>query len=129
MVITAANKRELKLHSDITPQKVAKQTSQMLRLILPHGNKYNLIDTKGKVTEAGKYWFNEVKKEAPPSSSYFDIDTEIVRRHASDYMTLRDGSEAKVRVHDGALGDFKYTDIGRKFSHSVQSLSLYQYLH
>ena len=78
MAITKAIKQLLQQSSNNVPERVASRGSNALRLKLVDGKQVMLLIKKGGVTEYGKYWYGEVKKEALPREG-FDPSTGIIR--------------------------------------------------
>ena len=66
MVITKAIKQKLQQSSNNVPERVTSRGSHALRLKLVDGTSVMLLDSKGKVTESGKYWYDEVQKAERP---------------------------------------------------------------
>ena len=114
MVITKAIKQKLQQSSNNVPERVTSRGSNALRLKLVDGTSVMLLNNKGKVTEYGKYWYDDVQKKERPREGY-DIDTELIRRHRTDYIKMRNGQQQIVRVYDPKIKNYKYTALGRQF--------------
>ena len=115
MAITKAIKESLQQSSNNVPEKVSSRGSNAMRLKLVDGNVL-LMNKQGKVTEYGKYWYDEVKKESRPREG-FDPNTELIRRTGgrTDYIKVRNGQEQPVRVWDTSKGKYPYTKLGRQY--------------
>ena len=96
------------------PEKVSSRGSNAMRLKLIDGKNVMLMNKQGKVTEYGKYWYDEVKKESRPREG-FDPNTEIIRRNQTDYIKKRNGQEHAVRTWRAELGAYSYTKLGREY--------------
>ena len=114
MAITKAMKELLQQSSNNVPERVASRGSNALRLKLVDGKQVMLLNKQGEPTDYGKYWYGEVKKEALPREG-FDPNTGIIRRFNTDYIALRNGQEAAVRVWRTGLGNYTYTKLGRQY--------------
>ena len=114
MVITKAIKQKLQQSSNNVPERVTSRGSNALRLKLVDGTSVMLLDSKGKVTESGKYWYDEVQKSERPQEGY-DPHAELIRRHRTDYIKMRNGREQIVRVYRPELKNYTYTPLGRQF--------------
>ena len=114
MVITKAIKQKLQQSSNNVPERVTSRGSNALRLKLVDGTSVMLLDSKGKVTESGKYWYDEVQKSERPKEGY-DPNAELIRRHRTDYIKMRNGQEQIVRVYDPKVKNYNYTKLGRQF--------------
>jgi hypothetical protein len=114
MAITKAIKEQLQNSSNNVPERVSSRGSNALRLKLVNGQKVMLINNKGVVTEYGKYWYDEVKKETRPREG-FDPSTELIRRNRTDYIKKRNGQEHAVRTRRADLGEYSYTKLGREY--------------
>ena len=114
MAITKAIKELLQKSSTNVPERVTSRGSNALRLKLVDGKQLILLNKQGEPTDYGKYWYGEVKKEALPREG-FDPNTGIIRRFNTDYITLRNGQEAAVRVWRTGLGNYTYTKLGRQY--------------
>ena len=114
MVITKAIKQKLQQSSNNVPERVTSRGSNALRLKLVDGTSVMLLDSKGKVTESGKYWYDEVQKSERPKEGY-DPNAELIRRHRTDYIKMRNGREQIVRVYRPELKNYTYTPLGRQF--------------
>ena len=114
MAITKTIKELLQQSSNHVPEGVASRGSNALRLKLVDGKSVMILNKSGEVTEYGKYWYNEVKKEALPRAG-FDPETPIIRRQLTDYIALRNGQEAIVRSWHTGKGNYTYTKLGRQY--------------
>ena len=114
MAITKAIKHLLQQSFNNVPERVTSRGSNALRLKLVDGKSVMILNKSGEVTEYGKYWYNEVKKEALPRAG-FDPETPIIRRQLTDYITLRNGQEAIVRTWHTGQGNYTYTNMGRQY--------------
>ena len=116
MAITKAIKDLLQRSSNNVPEKVSSRGSNAMRLKLVDGKSIMLMNKQGKVTEYGKYWYDEVKKESRPRDG-FDPNTEIIRRPNThtDYIRVRNGQEQPVRVWLPGKGKYSYTKLGRQY--------------
>ena len=102
--------------SDNVPERVTSRGSNALRLKLVDGKQVMLLNKQGEVTEYGKYWYGEVKKEPEMLKHGFDPNTKIIRRNNtnSDYIKLNNGQEAVVRTWRTVKGGYHYTELGKK---------------
>ena len=66
------------------------------------------------LTEAGKFWYRQVKGGSVPRVGY-DINAEIQRRHKTDFITMRNGSRADLRTWHPEKNAFVYTKLGKEF--------------
>ena len=98
MAITKAIKELLQKSSNNVPERVTSRGSNALRLKLVDGKSVTILNKSGEMTEYGKYWYNEVKKEALPRAG-FDPETPIIRRQLTDYIALRNRQEAVSSTH------------------------------
>ena len=114
MAITKAIKQLLQQSSNNVPERVTSRGSNALRLKLVDGKSVMILNNKGEVTEYGKFWYNEVRKEALPRAG-FDPETPIIRRQLTDYIALRNGQEAVVRTWHTGEGNYTYTKMGRQY--------------
>ena len=114
MAITKAIKELLQQSSNNVPEKVTSRGSNALRLKLVNGANVMLLNKQGKITEYGKYWFDEVQKGDRPREGY-DVNAELIRRHRTDYIKMRNGQEQVVRVYRSELKNYVYTQLGRQF--------------
>ena len=116
MAITKAIKESLQQSSNNVPEKVSSRGSNAMRLKLVDGKNVMLMNKQGKVTEYGKYWYDDVKKESRPLEG-FDPNTEIIRRPNThtDYIRVRNGQEQPVRVWLPGKGKYSYTKLGRQY--------------
>ena len=114
MAITKAIKELLQKSSENVPERVTSRGSNALRLKLVDGKSVMILDKSGEVIEYGKFWYNEVKKEALPRAG-FDPETPIIRRQLTDYIALRNGQEAIVRSWHTGKGNYTYTNMGRQY--------------
>ena len=105
MVITKAIKQKLQQSSNNVPERVSSRGSNALRLKLVDGTSVMLLDSKGKVTESGKYLYDEVQKSERPKEGY-DPNAELIRRHRTDYIKMRNGREQIVRVYCPELKNY-----------------------
>ena len=112
MVLTKAIKQSLQESSESVPQQVTAKGSQAMRLKLANGKSITLHDKQGKVTDAGKYWYETVKGGAAPQIG-FNTNAEPYRRHRTEYIKLRNGNEAALRTWMPNLNEYKYTKLGK----------------
>ena len=98
MAITKAIKQLLQESKDKVPERVTAKGSNALRLKLTNGKQIMLINKDGKTTEYGRHWYDEVKKEAAPSTG-FDPETRMVRKFRTDYITTKNGRQQPGTGH------------------------------
>ena len=79
------------------PERVTARGSNALRLRLTNGKDVYLLNKDGKVTEYGRYWYDEVKDEAHPRTQ-FDPNARLVKKIRTDYIRTMDGKEKAVRT-------------------------------
>ena len=113
MVLTNAQKQILQDSAENAPEQVAARGSKAVRLQLANGKIATLVNKQGSLTESGRYWYNQVKVEA----SGYDINTEIKKRHKTDYIVLRSGAKANLRTWHPELNAYVYTKLGKEFFH------------
>ena len=114
MVITKAIKQKLQQSSNNVPERVTSRGSHALRLKLVDGTSVMLLNKNTKMTDSGKYWYDEVQKVERPREG-FDTNTALIRRHRTDYIKMRNGQEQIVRVYSPLLKNYTYTKLGRQF--------------
>ena len=68
MAITKAMKQLLKDSKNVVPERVTARGSNALRLKLTNGKDVYRLNKDSKVTEYGRYWYDEVKNEASDST-------------------------------------------------------------
>ena len=105
MAITKAMKQLLKDSKNVVPERVTARGSNALRLRLTNGEDVYLLNKDGKVTEYGRYWFDEVKNEATPRTQ-FDPNARLVKKIRTDYIRAMDGKEKVVRTWKPQLGTY-----------------------
>ena len=114
MAITKAMKQLLKDSKNVVPERVTARGSNALRLRLTNGKDVYLLNKDGKVTEYGRYWYDEVKDEAHPRTQ-FDPNARLVKKIRTDYIRTMDGKEKAVRTWKPQLGTYTYTALGREY--------------
>ena len=111
MVLTNAVKQDLRDSADMEPEQVSTRSSQAVRLTLASGRKVLLFDASGRVTAAGTFWYKEVHNTKPPNVGW-DAEAEILRKHKTDYIVMRDGKTKKdLRTWRPELNRFDYTAV------------------
>ena len=113
MAITRQTKQLLRQSAEQAPQRVAQRSSLALKLRLTNGKQVFLMNKKGQLTEAGKFWYSEVRPGQNPTG--FSPDAEVVRRHRTEYVKMNNGAEGVMRVWQPATKSYKYTDLGREY--------------
>ena len=114
MAITKAMKQLLRDSKNVVPERVTARGSNALRLKLTNGKDVYLLNKDGKVTEYGRYWYDEVKNEATPRTQ-FDPNARLVKKIRTDYIRIMDGKEKAVRTWKPQLGTYTYTALGREY--------------
>ena len=77
------------------------------------GKKYMvLVDSAGKVTPAGKHYYQRTGEPEP--TNQIDFRQVVDRRGDTEYIRDRQGAMRKLRTLM-PNGEFKYTDLGRSF--------------
>ena len=107
-------KQLLKDSKNVVPERVTARGSNALRLRLTIGKDVYLLNKDGKVTEYGRYWYDEVKNEATPRTQ-FDPIARLVKKIRTDYIRTMDGKEKAVRTWKPQLGTYTYTALGREY--------------
>ena len=113
MVLTPSVKQLLRNNAESVPEQVPARGSLAVRLRLADRT-FTLIDRAGKPTEAGRFWYREVKNDPLPQVGY-DPETEVLRRHKTDYIMMRSGTRADLRTWHPELNRFVYTRLGEEF--------------
>ena len=114
MAITKAMKQLLRDSKNVVPERVTARGSNALRLRFTNGKYVYLLNKDGKVTEYGRYWYDEVKNEATPRTQ-FDPNARLVKKIRTDYIRTMDGKEKAVRTWKPQLGTYTYTALGREY--------------
>ena len=83
-----------------------------LGLVLPTGARFRTLFNKTGLTAVGKYYYDQTGI-APPKK--FDYQQDAVRRGASQYITLLDGTTKKVSTWDNINREWKITALGKTF--------------
>ena len=74
--------------------------------------KYSILVLNGRATKAGRI-YEEVTGQALPSK--YAADAKVERRGRTDYITLANGKEAKLRTFDPIRNKYTLTPIGRSY--------------
>ena len=103
MAITKAMKQLLRNNKNVVAERITARGSNALRLRLTNGKDVYLLNKDGKVTEYGRYWYDEVKNEATPRTQ-FDPNARLVKKIRTDYIRTMDGKEKAVRTWKPSVG-------------------------
>ena len=74
--------------------------------------KYSILVLSGKATKAGRI-YEEVTGQTLPSK--YAADATVERRGRTDYITLANGKEAKLRTFDPIRNRYRLTPTGRSY--------------
>ena len=86
-----------------------------------------LVNPKGELTPAGKYYYEKTNQEPPKS---FDFTQIPQRKGRSLTINLLDGSKKVVSRFDNIAKEFKITAVGKKFTQTkkIDSRCYFPYL-
>ena len=95
MVLKAETKQLLDRNRSAVPEAVRARNSQAMRLQLPNKT-ITLVNASGKATEAGKYFYQKIRRQPIPDSK-FDDDAVTYRKDGgrTDFVRLRNGAEVR----------------------------------
>ena len=85
---------------------------QIVTLGQGRGSYAVLSRADGQLTRAGKFYYEETRRQRPNSS--FDPQQPLTRHSNTDYITLRNGTQRAVRTLQ-PNGSFKVTRLGKLF--------------
>ena len=91
----------------------APKAARGLVLSIPGGRARKIMDTKGNLTPAGKYFYEKTSQQAPNRG--FDFNQEPTRRGNRVQASLLDGQRATVRTWDGVQRKWRFTKAGQEF--------------
>ena len=77
------------------------------------GGTVGLASAAGKLTNAGKRYYEKTGKERPNAG--YDPSRGLDRDGAKEYVAFRDGSRRLARTWDPSTNDFLYTKLGKSF--------------
>ena len=99
------------IQSGVEPTQVARSG----RLILRGAGKSSvtLADARGKLTEAGRHYFESTGKAKPRVG--FDEAIPLERSGGREYIKYRDGSLKLARTWNPGKSDFVYTRLGKRY--------------
>ena len=80
---------------------------------IPGGRYRRLIDVQGRVTPAGKYFYEKTDQRAPEQG--FDYAQKPSRTGRREMIRLLDGSSAVTRTWDAVRMAWKFTKTGKLF--------------
>lgn len=84
-----------------------------LLLGVPGGRARKLMDAKGALTPAGKYYYSKTEQGAPNRN--FDYKQEPQRRGVRVQASLIDGQKVTVRTWDGVRRQWRFTKAGQEY--------------
>ena len=115
MVLSAEIKELLNRHAATEPEAVRARNSQAMRLQLPNKT-ITLVNASGKATEAGKYFYQKLRRQPIPDAKW-DDDAATYRKDGgrTDFVRLRSGAEVRLRTWNPATGKFDYSEMGKQF--------------
>ena len=98
MVLSADIKELLQRNAATEPEAVRARNSQAMRLQLPTKT-ITLVNASGKATEAGKYFYQKIRRQPIPDAK-FDDDAVTYRKDGgrTDFVRLRSGAEVRLRT-------------------------------
>ena len=116
MVLSAEIKELLQRNAATEPEAVRARNSQAMRLQLPTKT-ITLVNASGKATEAGKYFYQKIRRQPIPDAK-FDDDAVTYRKDGgrTDFVRLRSGAEVRLRTWNPASGKFDYSEMGKHSS-------------
>ena len=102
MVLSAEIKELLNRHAATEPEAVRARNSQAMRLQLPNKT-ITLVNASGKATEAGKYFYQKLRRQPIPDAKW-DDDAVTYRKDGgrTDFVRLRNGAEVRLRTWNPA---------------------------
>ena len=113
MAITKAMKQLLRDSKNVVPERVTARGSNALRLRLTNGKCVYLLNKDGKVTEYGRYWYDEVKDEAHPRTQ-FDPNARLVKKIRTDHIRTMDGKRESRPHVEASIGHIHVHCIGTR---------------
>ena len=115
MVMRAQIKGLLQRNAAVEPETVRARNSQAMRLQLPNKT-ITLVNASGKATEAGKYFYQKLRRQPIPDAK-FDDDAVTYRKDGgrTDFVRLRIGAEVRLCTWNPASGKFDYSEMGKQF--------------